>query len=71
MPDRIDQEKLCAELKENFIVNAEIKKQLGRLGMLLHTPFLAVANLAVITAKSSVTESDEDLNFLLFESNKF
>ena len=63
MPDRIDQEKLCAELKENFIVNAEMKKQLGRLGMLLHSPVLAVANVAVITAKGAggeVPQGDGD-----------
>ena len=41
--------KLADELKENFVIGAEIKKQLGRFGLAL-SPWLAVVNTAVITA---------------------
>ena len=60
LPDRIDEEKLVSELKTNFIVNAEIKNQLGRVGRLLCTPILAMANVAVITAKSTKDESENE-----------
>ena len=60
MPDRIDEEKLVSELKENFIVNAEIKNQLGRVGRLLCTPILAMANVAVITAKSTKDDLENE-----------
>ena len=45
-----EKEKLRKELTENFVIGAEIKKQLGQLGIAL-SPWLAVANAAVITAK--------------------
>lgn len=43
--------KLADELKDNFVIGAEIKKQLGRFGLAL-SPWLAVVNTAVITAKN-------------------
>jgi hypothetical protein len=48
---RTEKEKLTKELKENFVIGAEIKKQLGRFGLAM-SPWLAVANTAVITAKN-------------------
>jgi hypothetical protein len=44
-------EKLAKELRENFVISAEIKKQLGHFGMALST-WLTVVNAAVITAKN-------------------
>ncbi len=46
-----DKEKLAKELTDNFVITAEVKKQIGQLGIAL-TPWLAVANAAVITARN-------------------
>jgi hypothetical protein len=47
----IEKEKLAKELRENFVISAETKKQLGHFGLAL-SPWLAVVNAAVITAKN-------------------
>ncbi len=51
VPD-VDAVQLSKELTDNFVISAEIKNQLGRLGRVLQTPLLALANMAVITGKN-------------------
>lgn len=48
----VDANELTEELNENFVVTAELKNQLGRIGRVLQTPLLAIANVAVITGKN-------------------
>ena len=53
-----DKDKLTKELRDNFVIGAEIKKQLGQFGIFL-SPWLAVANVIVITAKNIPKEEDD------------
>jgi hypothetical protein len=49
----------CPGNRENFVISAEIKKQLGHFGMAL-SPWLAVVNAAVIAAKNvNLSERNE------------
>ena len=55
---RINEEKLGKELAENFIINSEIKKQIGRFSNWL-TPWIAFGSVTVITAKSAVSTTPQ------------
>ena len=52
----VDVDELNKELRDNFLVNVEIKNQLGKLGRLLNTPLMALTNIIVITGKSLYNE---------------
>ena len=63
-----DKDKLAKELKDNFVISAEIKKQLGQWGIFL-SPWLAVANVAVITTKNITLKSDDKSESSNFKSD--
>jgi hypothetical protein len=64
-----EKEKLSKELRENFVILAEIKKQLGHFGMVLSS-WLAVVNAAVITAKNvNLAERNEPDQVVLLTSS--
>ena len=58
----IDADKLSKELHDNFIISAEIKKQIGFLGRIIQTPLLAAANIGTITAKHVGTSTSANLD---------
>ena len=56
-----EKEKLAKELTDNFVIEAEVKKQIGQLGISL-SPWLAIANAAVITARNvDLKPKDSDI----------
>ena len=63
-----DKDKLAKELKDNFVIAAEIKKQLGQWGIFL-SPWFAVANVAVITTKNITLKSDDKSESSNFKSD--